>query len=98
MDQAAYRVYVCHGPHCSQRGARSVWSTLEAAVQRHGLAERCELIVSGCQGRCEDGPNINIYPQLTKYSQLTPDKVQRIVAEHLAAGRLVQAYRHQERW
>ena len=98
-DQPAkQRVYVCHGTNCSQRGASMIWSALSSEVQQHGLAERCELIVSGCQGRCEDGPNLNVYPRLIKYSQLTAEKVRRIVAEHLAAGTPVQEYRYEERW
>lgn len=98
-DQSAqYRVYVCHGIDCSQRDARSIWITLNSAVQQHGVAERCELIVSGCLGRCEHGPNINVYPKLTKYSRLTAEKVRQIVAEHLDAGVPVAAYRYEERW
>jgi (2Fe-2S) ferredoxin len=98
-DQPAQqRVYVCHGAQCSQRGAGAIWSALNSAVQQHGLLDRCELIVSGCQSRCDDGPNLNVYPRLTKYSQLTPEKVRRIVVEHLQAGAPVQAYRYEERW
>jgi NADH-quinone oxidoreductase subunit F/NADP-reducing hydrogenase subunit HndC len=98
-DQPAQqRVYVCHGPQCSQRDVRAIWSALNSAVQQQGLAERCELIVSGCLGRCDHGPNMNVYPRLTKYSQLTPENVRRIVVEHLQGGAPVQAYRYEERW
>lgn len=93
-----YRVYVCHGQHCSLRGARAVWAALNSAVQQRGLESRCELIVSGCLGRCEDGPNMNVYPRLTKYSQLSAEKVRQIVAAHLEADAPVQAYRYEERW
>lgn len=93
-----YRVYVCHGPQCAQRDARTVWRTLLYEVQRRGLDERCEFIVSGCQGRCDFGPNINVYPNLTKYSHLTPQKVERIVAEHFEAGTAVDDLRHPHEW
>ncbi len=82
------RVYVCHGPNCASR-VGPVWQALTLAVQQSGTAERCELIVSGCQGRCEDGPNINIYPNLTRYARVTPDDARRIVSEHIVEGRPV---------
>ncbi len=82
------RVYVCHGPYCAPR-VRPVWQALVLAAQRHGVAEQCELIVSGCQGRCEYGPNVNVYPNLTRYAALTPDDATRIVGEHIAEGRPV---------
>ena len=71
---------------------RPIWSALVSEVQTQGLADTCELIVSVCQGRCEHGPNINIYPNLKKYAYLTPDKARRIVKEHLLAGRPVAEY------
>jgi (2Fe-2S) ferredoxin len=67
-----------------------------AEVQQRGLDATCELIVSGCQGRCEYGPNMNIYPQLTKYEQLNAQKARRIVAEHLAGGQRVSEYMCQD--
>lgn len=79
------RVYVCHGPNCAQR-ARPIWAALVAEVQAQALAEQCELIVSGCLSRCDDGPNINVYPNLTKYARLTPEQARRIVREHVGAG------------
>lgn len=79
------RVYVCHGPNCALR-VRPVWQAFQMAVQHYDVGERCELIVSGCQGRCEDGPNVNVYPNLTRYARLTPDDARRIVGEHIADG------------
>jgi len=92
------RVYVCHGPTCAQHTAKLIWTSLSAEVQAHGLADVIELIVSGCLGRCEDGPNINVYPRLTKYNHLTPEKVRQIVAEHLAEDRPVRELMHLESW
>lgn len=88
MSTHSSRVYVCHGPHCGLLVA-PIWQALTVAVQQGGLAERCELIVSGCQGRCEVGPNINVYPNLTKYARVTAAAARRIAAEHLAEGQPV---------
>lgn len=89
------RVYVCHGLTCVQR-VRPIWNALAIGVQAQGLADACELIVSGCQSRCDYAPNINVYPQLTKYVQMTPEKVQRIIAEHLAHNQPVREWTFEE--
>ena len=92
MSTQSYRIYVCHGPTCSQHQARSIWSALNAEVRTRGLEERCELIVSGCQGRCDDAPNINVYPNLTKYAHMSLEKARRVVCEHLAEGQPVAEF------
>ena len=83
------RVYVCHGPTCGAL-VRPIWQALAAAIDQQGVDERCELIVSGCQGRCEVAPNINVFPNLTKYARVTPTGAIRIVGEHVVAGQPVQ--------
>jgi (2Fe-2S) ferredoxin len=92
MSTLSTRIYVCHGPSCSQHQVRSIWSALGGELRSCGLEERCELIVSGCQGRCDDGPNINVYPNLTKYAHMTAEKARRVVREHAGEGRPVAEY------
>lgn len=96
--QPTKRVYVCHGPNCAKLPVRQIWNVLEAEVVAAGIADQCELIVSGCQSRCEDGPNINVYPNLTKYAHVQPDQIDRIVHEHLVGGQPVEELRYDERW
>src|SRR3712207_5678871 len=90
---ADHRVYVCHNIHCLNRGVRQVWQALQAEVAQQRLGDECELIVSGCQGRCEEGPNVNVYPNLVKYVEVTPELARRIVREHIVAGRPVEEAR-----
>ena len=89
---------MCHGPTCSQHQSRLVWNALNSEVQMRGLDEACELIVSGCQGRCDDGPNLNVYPNLTKYAHVTPEKARRIIREHVEEGHPVAEYIYRDKW
>jgi NADH-quinone oxidoreductase subunit F len=98
MSKQATRIYVCHGPTCSQHQARLIWSALHSEVRTCGLDQTCELIVSGCQGRCDDGPNLNVYPNLTKYAHVTPEKARRIVREHVEEGQPVAEYVYRDEW
>lgn len=77
---------MCHNAQCMQRDVRGVWRALNAEIAAQGLTDRVELIVSGCQSRCDYGPNINVYPKLTKYVEVTPEVARKIVREHLAHG------------
>lgn len=98
MSNQQYRVYVCHGPTCSQHQVRSIWNALQNEVRARGLEDQCELIVSGCQGRCDHGPNINVYPNLTKYAHMLPDTARRLIQEHVSEGRPVAECVYRERW
>lgn len=97
MSTQSHRIYVCHGPTCSQHQSRSIGSALAGEVRACGLEERCELIVSGCQGRCDDAPNINVYPNLTKYAHMTAEKARRVVREHLVEGQPVAEYIYRDK-
>ena len=86
---ASYRVYVCQSDSCKRNGGQAVWQALRREVRAQGAEEAADLIVGGCQGRCDYGPNITIHPGATKYSGLAPDDAATIVREHLLGGRVV---------
>jgi (2Fe-2S) ferredoxin len=98
MQKQAYRIYVCHGLTCSHHPVHTILNTLQSEVRRRGLEEHCELIVSGCQGRCDYGPNINIYPHLTKYAGMTPEKARQIIQSHVVEGQPVSEWVHRDEW
>lgn len=86
---ANYRVYVCHGDACKRLGAQAVWQALRREVQAQAAQEVADLIVAGCQGRCDYGPNLTIHPGATKYGGLSPKDAAQIVREHLLGGQVV---------
>lgn len=92
---ATYRVYACHGDSCKRDGAQSVWQALRREVQAQGATEQADLIVGGCQGRCDFGPNLIVHPGATKYSDVKLRDVAKIVREHLLQGCPVEELRFQ---
>lgn len=90
---ATYRVYACHGDSCKQDGAQAVWQALRREVQAQDAGEAVDLIVGGCQGRCDLGPNLIVHPGATKYSHVRLRDVARIVSEHLKQGCPVEELR-----
>lgn len=84
-----YRVYVCHGDSCKRVGAQQVWRALQHEVLIQGAGEAATLIVGGCQGRCDYGPNLMIHPGATKYSGVAAEDAAGIVSRHLLGDAVV---------
>ena len=85
----------CRGPRCTAMGAEACWDQLRASLAAHGLRgadERVLVAQTGCLYPCNRGPVLVVYPDGVWYGHLTPELVERIVAEHLVAGRPLEAH------
>ena len=82
-------VLVCGGTACVSGGGDSVVETFKKELEAAGLAEKVQVVVTGCLGFCEQGPLVKILPQGTFYVQVKAEDVKEIVAEHLVKGRVV---------
>ena len=91
MTPEATRVYLCHGPFCHGETLRA---TLESALRAHGLTDTTDIRASGCQSRCDDGPNLTIWPGPFRYCHLTPARILQIVEHHIGQHELIPAYLH----
>lgn len=87
-----YRVHVCFGPNCTERGSRALYPILESAVREAGLAGDVELLATTCRNRCDEGPSLNVYPGPIFYNRINRDAIQDIVAGHLVGGEVVDRW------
>ena len=87
-----YRVHLCFGPNCSERGSRALLPYLERAVREAGLHGRVEILATTCRNRCDYGPSINVYPGPVFYNQIDEAAIDEIVREHLGKGRVVDRW------
>ncbi len=75
-------------------GARPVLEEMQKKVEEEGL-ETVMVTQTGCVGMCQYEPILEVYepgkPKVT-YIQMSPDKVDRIVQEHLKGGNIVEDY------
>lgn len=75
-------------------GARDIMETLLEEIRSRGIQDVI-VTTSGCAGLCNREPmatvEIKDEPPV-KYVQLTPDKMRRVIAEHVLDGRIVAEY------
>ncbi len=75
-------------------GARPVLEEMQKKVEEEGL-DTVMVTQTGCVGMCQYEPILEVYepgkPKVT-YIQMSPDKVDRIVQEHLKGGAIVEDF------
>lgn len=94
---ATYRVHLCFGPNCSERGSRALMPVLERAIVEAGLADAVEVLATTCRNRCEDGPSLNVYPGPVFYNRVYAEAIRQIVHEHLKDGEVAREWLYRPR-
>jgi (2Fe-2S) ferredoxin len=92
--QGRYRVRIGMATCGISAGADAVYDEFTKAVKEAGL-DNVDIIPTGCVGRCDLEPMAEVTraqepPVL--YIRLDPEKVKKIVQEHLAGGKVVSEY------
>lgn len=82
-------VLVCTGTGCVSSGSKKVVAKLEEELKANSLDKEVKIVETGCQGFCEQGPLVIIYPEGTFYTHVQESDVPEIVSEHLIKGRIV---------
>ena len=75
-------------------GARPVMLAFVEEIKKRGL-QHVNVSQTGCVGMCRLEPMVDVImpgQEKVTYVKLTPDKVARIVAEHIVNGRVVEEY------
>ena len=84
------QLLVCGGTGCKASYSHKIVDNLKAVIKDNGIADKVEVITTGCFGFCEKGPIVKVMPDNTFYTQVKPDDATEIIKEHIIGGRRVE--------
>ena len=93
-ENAATRVVIGMATCGIAAGARPVMMAFMDEINKRGLSQ-VTVSQTGCIGMCRLEPMVDVYlpgKEKVTYVHMTPEKVGRVVAEHIVNGRPVTEY------
>ncbi len=83
-------VLVCAGTGCVSNKSFTTAKAIEMELLKRGLEEEVQVIRTGCQGFCAEGPIVIVQPDGVFYCGVEAKDAAFLVAEHMLKGRPVQ--------
>ncbi|MBR5727499.1 MAG: NADH-quinone oxidoreductase subunit NuoF [Muribaculaceae bacterium] len=80
----------CGGTGCKASNSHKIVENLQKVIEDNGIADKVEVVTTGCFGFCEKGPIVKVIPDNTFYTQVTPEDAEEIVKSHIIGGKRVE--------
>ncbi len=99
MSAYKARIVVCAGTGCMANGSLKIFERFQEVIKERGLSvtvalekEEADYMLSesGCQGFCQMGPLVTLYPQGVLYTRVRAEDVGDIVDRTLLKGEYVE--------
>jgi (2Fe-2S) ferredoxin len=91
-------VFYCVGGECSSmEEAEAGWEALKKELKDRKLSlskepGACYRTKAGCLRVCKQGPIVLVYPEGIWYSNMTADRIPRLVQQHLIEGNPIEEW------
>jgi len=92
LNRYKYRLYVCAGAGCISSDSVSVRDAAISEIEKAGLSGSVKVFETGCMGTCAVGPVMLVMPDGIFYTELNAQKVKKIIASHIAGGKMLEQY------
>lgn len=91
LASAQRHLFICLGPDCADlKASQALWEHMKSRIKELGLPVM--RTKAQCFRICTQGPILLIYPDGTWYGNLTPERFDRIVQEHLLSNKPVREW------
>lgn len=96
------RITICAGTGCVANGALKVFEAFKKGIAAAGLPVMVELknenvpehsvhlSKSGCQGFCQMGPLVTVYPEMVLYTKVKPEDTTDIIESTIKKGEIIE--------
>lgn len=74
-------IKICGKPDCMKRGGKAMCKTLDR-VLKSGDYPAIDVQLTGCMGKCSQGPNLVVMPDKKRYSGITDQDIPQVLAQH----------------
>jgi len=89
MPRYRTNLMICTGTGCVSNGAFRIKDVLEQELAKQNLQDEVQVVTTGCNGFCANGPIVVVQPEGIFYQMLTEDVIPYLVEEHFLKGRPV---------
>ena len=83
------RILICT-TGCRALGAEEVYKAFKAEIAKQSLAEKVEIVDTGCQGLCARAPVLTIEPMGVFYGRVLETDVPDIIAKTVLKGEIIE--------
>jgi NADP-reducing hydrogenase subunit HndC len=83
-------IALCGGTGCRAQGALRVFEALRAELAAQGSDRDVRMRITGCQGFCERGPLLLLFPEGILYQRVRTEDVAEIVGKTVLGGELLE--------
>ena len=92
MKPYRLNLMVCAGTGCVANNSWGIKKGLEEELRKKGLENEVQVVATGCNGFCAEGPLMVVQPGNIFYRRLTEKEIPHLVEEHFLKGRPVQKF------
>jgi len=79
-------------PSCVNENTRDLFNHVAQSLMKKGLMGPVQVVRTSCLGRCQMGPVMLVEPGHHMYCQLSKEKIDKIIEEHIIGGNPVEEY------
>lgn len=92
MQNYRMHLMLCAGTGCVSNKSFEVKRVLEEELVKNNLQDEIQVVPTGCQGFCAQGPIVIVQPEGIFYQLLKEEDISHLVEEHFLKGRPVEKF------